>query len=165
MNLSSPACVARHVKVALTKCNYFCVIVLDCRWYMAVVRKQILTLLLMSVVVTLALSTLSAGQEKLEEAAAFRKIALELYKQGKYKDSIPVLQKSILYRGGFITSGHDPDWREVVYKLGTAYSIIGDHEHALYVFSGIIINQKGDDATKIITLDTENPQAHYDLGV
>lgn len=89
---------------------------------------------------------------------------LESYQQGKYREAIESFKKAIRLYGGFNMAVRNPGWREAIIKRGISESMLGDHDNAMLTFSGIIMNLEGDEAKRIIQLDTESAQAYYDLG-
>jgi tetratricopeptide (TPR) repeat protein len=105
----------------------------------------------------LATQTSDGGTAYLNQALAF-------YNQGEYKEAVEAFTQAIRLKGGMVSITKSPEWKEAIYKLGIAHSILGDHRWAMTIFSAVIINQQGDEAKQVIRLDTENPHAHYDLG-
>lgn len=99
-----------------------------------------------------------------DDATAYLNQALGLFNQGKYKESVDAFSQAIRTKGAMVNIAKIPEWKGAMYKLGIAHSILGDHFGAIATFSGIIMNQQGDEAKQIIRLDSDIPQAHYDLG-
>jgi len=102
--------------------------------------------------------------QEADNAAIYLNQGLESYQQGKYGEAVLPFKKAIQLNGGFIKAARNPEWREVVIKLGIAESISGNHDGAMITFSSLIMNLQGNDAKQIILLDTENAQLYYDLG-
>jgi tetratricopeptide (TPR) repeat protein len=121
-------------------------------------------LLVLSVSLMPSISVRQVGAQESATADTYYNEGLESYGQGRYKEAIESFTQAIRLSGGLAVAARNPERRDAVIKLATAQSISGDHLSAMSTFLAVITNRQGDEAKRVISLDTESAQAYYDLG-